>query len=125
MTKVGIIAQTTIEVRVFDEVAARARDRFAEVMVYNTICDATSVRQSEAVELARHADVLVVVGGKNSSNTNKLVKICKGYQRDTYHIEDLAEIQGQWFKNKKKIGVTAGASTPHEYVDRVGSISRL
>lgn len=119
-TKVGILAQTTIEESMLNKVVAKAKERFAEVAVYNTICDATSVRQSEAVELSRNADVMVVVGGKNSSNTNKLVKICKDLQPDTHHIEDISELQSDWFENKRRIGVTGGASTPQDYIDQVG-----
>jgi len=118
-TKVGIIAQTTIEVAVLNKVIEGAKARFADVAVYNTICDATSIRQSEAVELAGNAEVVVVVGGKNSSNTCKLVKICEKLQPATHHIEDLVELDPQWFAGKKKIGVTGGASTPHDYVDEV------
>lgn len=119
--RVGILAQTTIEVSKLNKVVDKAKARFEEVAVYNTICDATSVRQSEATELSKHAEVVVVVGGKNSSNTNKLVKICKDLQPNTYHIEELTEIDPAWFAGKKKIGVTGGASTPHEYVDTVGN----
>jgi len=118
--KVGVIAQTTIEVKVLDAVIAAARERFSEVQVHNTICDATSIRQTEAQQLAGQADVLVVVGGKNSSNTCKLVKICKELQPSTYHIEEESELCSSWFEGKKKIGVTGGASTPHEFVDRIG-----
>ncbi len=120
VTGVGILAQTTVEVKVFDAIVKAAQERFQEVESFNTICDATSIRQTEAVELAKNADVLVVVGGKSSSNTNKLVKICKELQPETFHIEEIAEIQANWFKDKRKIGITAGASTPHEYVDAVG-----
>ncbi len=119
--KVGIIAQTTIEVGVLDQVIEKARARFKEVAVYNTICDATSIRQTEALNLARTADIVIVVGGKNSSNTCKLVKICKTFQQNTYHIEEMSEIDPVWFVGKRKIGVTGGASTPHENVDSVGS----
>jgi len=119
--KVGILAQTTIEVKILDEVVRRVKEKFSDVVVYNTICDATSVRQNEALALAKAADVLVVVGGKNSSNTNKLVKICKYHQKDTHHIEDISEIEKSWFTGKRKIGVTGGASTPHEFVDKVGN----
>jgi 4-hydroxy-3-methylbut-2-enyl diphosphate reductase len=118
---VGILAQTTIEVAVLDEIVRRAKARFTDVSVYNTICDATSIRQTEAVQLAQNADVMVVVGGKNSSNTCKLVKICKEFQPSTFHIEELSEIQPSWFEGKKKIGVTGGASTPHDFVDAVGT----
>ncbi|NBX77141.1 MAG: 4-hydroxy-3-methylbut-2-enyl diphosphate reductase [Proteobacteria bacterium] len=125
-TKVGILAQTTIEFKVLDEIHKAALARFEEVVLYNTICDATSVRQDEATILSQKADVMVVVGGKNSSNTTKLVKICKGYQPDTYWIEDKQEINPNWFTGKKKIGITGGASTPQEYVDEVGTyIARL
>ena len=117
---VGVVAQTTIEVRVLDRVVARCRERFQEVAVYNTICDATSVRQTEAEILARRADVMIVVGGRNSSNTNKLVKICKAHQKDTYLIETMEEVSQAWLQGKHKIGITGGASTPVEYVDAVG-----
>ncbi len=120
VTRVGIIAQTTIELRVLNAVVEAAQKRFQEVSVNNTICDATSIRQTEAVQLAEQADVLVVVGGKNSSNTCKLVKICRELQPDTYHIEDEGELRREWFSEKKKIGVTGGASTPHEFVDLIG-----
>jgi len=118
--RVGIVAQTTIEVKVLDEVVDRCRKRFSDVAVYNTICDATSVRQEEATRLAEVADVMIVVGGKNSSNTNKLVKICKDKATDTYLIEEIHEIDLAWFAGKKKIGITGGASTPMDFVDEVG-----
>ncbi|MFM8312727.1 MAG: 4-hydroxy-3-methylbut-2-enyl diphosphate reductase, partial [Deltaproteobacteria bacterium] len=73
VTKVGVVAQTTIEVGVLNKIVEKCQNRFSEVAVYNTICDATSIRQEEAEVLAKKADVLIVVGGKNSSNTNKLV----------------------------------------------------
>jgi 4-hydroxy-3-methylbut-2-enyl diphosphate reductase len=117
---VGILAQTTIELKVFNQVVEKAKDRFKDVAVYNTICDATSVRQREAVQLASQADVMIVIGGKDSSNTNKLVKICKELQPDTYHVESSKEIEPIWFEGKLRIGVTGGASTPHETVDEAG-----
>jgi len=115
--RVGILAQTTIEASVLEAVTAAARERFEEVAVYNTICDATSVRQTEAATLSRTADVVVVVGGHHSSNTNKLVKICRGNQPDTHHVESIEEIEPAWFAGKRKIAVTGGASTPQDYVD--------
>lgn len=118
--KVGVLAQTTIELKVLNEVVARCRARFSDVTVHNTICDATSIRQEEAVQLAAEADIMVVVGGKNSSNTNKLVKICRDQDTETYLVEEIEEINMQWFSGKKKIGVTGGASTPMEFVDQVG-----
>jgi 4-hydroxy-3-methylbut-2-en-1-yl diphosphate reductase len=118
--KVGVVAQTTIEAAVFNAVLEKCKERFSEVAVYNTICDATSIRQSEAQVLAQEAEVFVVVGGRSSSNTNKLVKICKSYQPNTYLVEEKEEIQPEWFTGKKKIAVTGGAATPQDYVDEVG-----
>lgn len=118
--KVGIVAQTTIEVTVLNKIIEACQKRFSDLAVYNTICDATSIRQEEAEVLAQKADILVVVGGKNSSNTNKLVKICKRFQPNTYLIEEVEELEQSWFQGKKKIGVTGGASTPQDYVDLVG-----
>lgn len=118
--RVGVVAQTTIELKVLEAVVEKCRKRFGEVAVYNTICDATSIRQDEAAKLAERADVVIVVGGRNSSNTSKLVKICKQYQQDTHLIEEMTEIDWAWFDGKRKIGVTGGASTPMEFVDRVG-----
>lgn len=120
-TKIGVIAQTTIEAKVLDAVVAECRSRFSDVTVFNTICDATSIRQTEAKALAQSADVVIVVGGRNSSNTKKLEKICKDHQSHTYLIEELHEIDPKWFLGKRKIGVTGGASTPMEYVDQVGN----
>lgn len=119
VTKVGIVAQTTIELSKLSEITEACRKQFAEVALYNTICDATSVRQSEAEVLAQKADVMIVVGGKNSSNTTKLVKICQRYQPHTYWIEEKSEVIPSWFNDKKKIGITGGASTPQDYVDEV------
>lgn len=121
VTKVGIIAQTTIEVKVLNEITQACQKRFKEVAVYNTICDATSIRQEEAEILAKSSDLMLVVGGKNSSNTTKLVKICKTHQLETYWIENKSEIKAEWFIGKKKIGITGGASTPQDYVDEIGS----
>lgn len=119
--KVGIVAQTTIELSKLNEITEASRGRFEEVALYNTICDATSVRQSEAEVLAEKADLMIVVGGKNSSNTTKLVKICQRYQPHTYWIEDKAEILPSWFKGARKIGITGGASTPQDYVDEIAT----
>lgn len=118
--KVAVLAQTTIEHGVLSAVVERCRARFPEVSVHNTICDATSVRQSEADALARSAEVVVVVGGRNSSNTKKLWKICHELQPDTHLIEVIEELDPKWFVGKKKIGVTGGASTPQDYVDAIG-----
>lgn len=120
ISKVGIIAQTTIEFKILDGVIKVCKARFPDLIVYNTICDATSVRQSEVDILAKEADVMLVIGGKNSSNTSKLVKICKDHGCETFLVETFEEIDLNWFKDKAKIAITGGASTPQEFVDEVG-----
>ena len=118
--RVGVLAQTTIEYPVLEAIEARCRERFSDVTVHNTICDATSVRQSEAADLSASADVMIVVGGRNSSNTKKLEKICLSRDVVTHLVEEIEELRPEWFVGKRRIGVTGGASTPQDYVDRVG-----
>jgi len=82
-----------------------------EIRVVNTICNATTVRQASTINLAKESDLMIVVGGKNSSNTKMLAKISEYYVQ-TYHIETECEIEEKWFENRSRIGITAGASTP-------------
>ena len=90
-----------------------------EVRVFNTICDATFENQDAARELSDQVDVMVVIGGKNSSNTKQLHSICKENCQDSYLIENEKEIQKDWFKNKNLCGITAGASTPDWIIQQV------
>jgi len=96
--------------------------------VYNTICSATAERQAAARDLARRADVMVVVGGKNSGNTRRLAKICRGQGKPAYHVEGPEELLPEWFRGAELVGVTAGASTPdfvlREVVNRLEEIGR-
>ncbi len=109
--KVGLISQTTKHIRDLEEVVKALVSRCNELYVVNTICNATTIRQSSTIELAKQSDLMIVVGGRNSSNTKMLAKICRKFVQ-TYHIETEREIDSKWFKNKKNIGITAGASTP-------------
>lgn len=110
--KLGVIAQTTQSFELFKEVVAASLSRAKEVRVFNTICQATTVRQKEAVEIANTVDCMIVTGGYNSGNTRRLAGICREVQPNTYHIETAKEINPRWLFKKKKIGLTAGASTP-------------
>ncbi|MBP3722280.1 MAG: 4-hydroxy-3-methylbut-2-enyl diphosphate reductase, partial [Selenomonadaceae bacterium] len=83
-----------------------------------TICNATSERQKAAAELAEKVDLMLVIGGKNSANTTRLYQLCKEKCK-TYHIETAEELQDQWFDKIKKIGITAGASTPDWIIKEV------
>lgn len=117
--KVGVIAQTTIPLSVLNSVIEASQRRFQEVKVHDTICDATKVRQEEAAELAPHVDCMIVIGGKESSNTKKLTKICQGLQPKSYEIEHEREIDFSWFDGVNTLGVTAGASTPIPVIERI------
>ncbi len=117
--KVGIIAQTTIPITVLQAVVDAAQKRFLEVKVHDTICDATKVRQEEAAELAAKVDCMVIIGGKESSNTLKLTKICKSIQPKSYQIEHEREIDFSWFQGVHVLGLTAGASTPIPVIERI------
>jgi 4-hydroxy-3-methylbut-2-enyl diphosphate reductase len=110
--KIGIVAQTTQSKENLQAIVAYCVARAFEVKVINTICNATSVRQSESVDIAEASDCVIVVGGKNSANTGRLVELSKAIQPNTHHIEVAEEIDSRWFDNVEKVGVTAGASTP-------------
>ena len=115
--RVGVVVQTTQTQANLASVAAALAPVARELLVYNTICDATEKRQNAARELAAEVDVVVVVGGRNSANTARLAQLCRAIQSRTYHIESAAEIEAGWLAGARRIGVTAGASTPDAEID--------
>lgn len=123
LRRVGLVVQTTQEVEKLAEVAAKLGPKCQELKIYNTICSATVDRQSTARELARRADAMVVVGGKNSGNTRRLAHVCEREGKPTYHVEAARDLHPEWFEGAALVGVTAGASTPsfvlHEVVERL------
>ncbi|MFQ5900798.1 MAG: 4-hydroxy-3-methylbut-2-enyl diphosphate reductase [Thermodesulfobacteriota bacterium] len=110
--KVGIVVQTTQPLSNLQSVVSFLIDKIEEVRVFNTICSATSIRQKEAVELAAKADCMIVVGGYNSANTNRLAEICREILKNTHHIEVADEIRVKWLNGVNRVAVTGGASTP-------------
>ena len=116
--KVGLVVQTTQTAQNLAEVVAVITPRVQELRVINTICAATSERQQAASSLAQRCDCMVVVGGKNSGNTRRLAQICADACERTYHIEEASELEAGWFANAQHIGITAGASTPQEHIER-------
>ncbi len=126
--KLGVIAQTTQSFPLLKEVVAACLEKAKEVRAFNTICQATTIRQKEAVEIAKGVDCMVVVGGRNSGNTQRLASICKEIQPQTYHIEEAHELNPRWFVKRKKVGLTAGASTPfwiiREVEERIKELER-
>ncbi len=117
--KVALIAQTTRKVEDYLEVANYLIPRHKEVRVFNTICNATFENQEAARKIAKMADVMIVIGGKNSSNTKQLFSIAHDNCKDSYHIEDEKDLDYNWFKDKEFCGISAGASTPDWIIQNV------
>ena len=117
--RVALVAQTTRKVEEYLKIAAYLIPRHKEVRVFNTICNATFENQEAARDLAKRADIMIVIGGKNSSNTKQLFSIAKEGCRDSYHIENEEELECSWFTGKKLCGITAGASTPDWVIQNV------
>jgi 4-hydroxy-3-methylbut-2-enyl diphosphate reductase len=116
---VAVVAQTTQDLRRLQEVAAACLERFAEVRVFNTICEATAQRQAESRQLARRADLVIVIGGRDSANTGRLVAICGEEQPNTHWVERADELEPGWMAGCERVAVTAGASTPDRVVREV------
>ncbi|MEW6001367.1 MAG: 4-hydroxy-3-methylbut-2-enyl diphosphate reductase [Nitrospirota bacterium] len=118
-SKVGMVVQTTQPLEVLKRVLSDVLVHAKEIKVYNTICNSTALRLKETEEMAHKVDVMIVVGGKNSANTTQLTRLCKTLSVPTYHIETSAEIRKDWLKGAKRVGITAGASTPEWIIKRV------
>ncbi|ADV45601.1 4-hydroxy-3-methylbut-2-enyl diphosphate reductase [Nitratifractor salsuginis] len=118
-SKVAVVAQTTRKPADFLEIVNALVLRAKEVRVFNTICNATFENQDAAAELAKEADMMIVIGGKHSSNTKQLHSICKNYCEESYLIENENELDPAWFEGKELCGISAGASTPDWVVQNV------
>ena len=119
--KLGIVTQTTQQ---RDKVEAlvekiRALDYVDEVSFVNTICQPTHDRQVAVHELADQVDLMIVIGGYNSSNTKKLVHVCGEKGIEAHHIESFDQLHKNWFVNKQHVGITAGTSTPENVINEV------
>jgi len=111
--KIGLVSQTTQELDAFLKIAVDLSGRAKEVRMVNTICNATIKRRRAVKDILSLSDALLVIGGKNSANTKKLVDLSKRYFKDrTYHIEFPKELSGRWFEGVGVLGVVSGASTP-------------
>lgn len=117
--KIGIVAQTTQPLENLQEITSACLAKAKELRVYNTICDATTLRQSEARKIAAEVDLMLVVGGFNSANTTKLARLSREQQPCTYHIEVAEQLRPEWFVGKQRVGLTAGASTPAWIIEDV------
>jgi (E)-4-hydroxy-3-methyl-but-2-enyl pyrophosphate reductase len=121
--KLGVIIQTTYPIEKVQKILAKLVGRTTELRVFNTICDYTSDRQIAAAHIAGKVQLMYVVGGRNSANTNKLVEICRQRGTPTHLIEVAEEIDERDLENVERVGITAGASTPEVRISAV--ISRL
>ncbi|MDI3540858.1 MAG: small subunit ribosomal protein ispH, lytB [Thermosediminibacterales bacterium] len=117
--KLGVVSQTTTNKDIWAKIVEDLKQKFPEAKTFNTICNATSQRQKAAKELASAVDLMIVIGGYNSSNTRKLAELCKNIGTKTYHIEEAKELDPAWLKKAKNVGITAGASTPDWIIKEV------
>lgn len=117
--KLGVVSQTTTNKDIWAKIVEDLKQKFPEAKTFNTICNATSQRQKAAKELASAVDLMIVIGGYNSSNTRKLAELCKNVGTKTYHIEEAKELDPAWLKKAKNVGITAGASTPDWIIKEV------
>jgi 4-hydroxy-3-methylbut-2-enyl diphosphate reductase len=125
--RIGVAAQTTQAIEKVRHLVALIRRRFprSEVRFFDTVCKPTKERQSAAIEMARQADVVIVVGGLGSNNTRELVKTCARYCDRVHHVQTEADVRAEWFEAAEVVGLTAGTSTPDDVIDRVEARLRL
>ena len=123
--KVCVVSQTTFNYNNFQEIVEILSEKRYDRLVINTICNATQDRQSEAEEIAKQVDTMIVVGGKHSSNTQKLYEICKSECENTYYIQTLADLDSDNFRSVQCVGITAGASTPNKIIEEVSKHVRI
>jgi (E)-4-hydroxy-3-methyl-but-2-enyl pyrophosphate reductase len=117
--RLGVVAQTTQSYGNFSEIVLRLLRLSNELKVFNTICSSTKERQDATRVLASRVDVMIVVGGRNSANTGRLVSLSRETGKPTYHVEVVDEIRSEWLTGARTVGVTAGASTPGWVIDAV------
>jgi 4-hydroxy-3-methylbut-2-enyl diphosphate reductase len=117
--KVAVVSQTTKKPEDFAKIVTALMSTRKEIRVFNTICNATFENQDAASDLAKVADVMIVIGGKHSSNTKQLHSICERDCKESYLIENEKELDASWFEGKELCGISAGASTPDWIVQNV------
>ncbi len=117
--KLGIVSQTTLQIEKVEHLVNKIRclDCVEEVNFVNTICQPTRDRQIAVRNLADQVDLMIVIGGYNSSNTKKLVQVCEGKGVEAHHIESFSQLRRDWFCGKKHVGITAGTSTPEHVIN--------
>ena len=117
--KVCIVAQTTFNYNKFQELVEIINKKGYDIIVLNTICNATEERQTQSRALAKEVEAMIVVGGKSSSNTQKLFEICKNECANTYYIQTIDDLDPAMLRTIDNVGITAGASTPNKIIEEV------
>ena len=124
--KIGVVVQTTQTKEKLLLITSKLLEKTRELLIYNTICDITGKKQDSTKILAENTDIMIIVGGKNSANTSHLAEISREINNSTYHIESFQEIKPAWFRNKKRAGISGGASTPvKDLIDVKKAIEKL
>ena len=122
--KLCVVSQTTFNYKKFKDIVDILSKKSYDIDVMNTICNATEERQTEAGTIARQSDAMLVIGGKHSSNTQKLYEICRKECENTYFIQTLDDLDLKQFQSFRSVGITAGASTPNNIIKEVQSYVR-
>ena len=123
--KLCIVAQTTFNYNKFQDLVEKISKTRYDILVLNTICNATQERQVEARQIASQVDVMIVIGGRNSSNTQKLYEICRRECKETYYIQTLKDFKPEKAGSVRSVGITAGASTPNQIIEEVHTNLRI
>jgi 4-hydroxy-3-methylbut-2-enyl diphosphate reductase len=119
MDRACVIAQTTQDRKIFQQMVEKIEKKIPDIRVFDTICDSTNMRQKEVLELAKEVDAMVIVGGKNSANTKRLYEISSSADIPSFHIEEEDELDHLGLEQYENIGVMAGASTPNWVINKV------
>ena len=123
--KLCVVAQTTFNYNKFQDLVEKFEKKGYDILVLNTICNATQERQVEAKRIASEVDAMIVIGGRNSSNTQKLYEICRKECKNTYFIQTLGDFNPECVNSVRSVGITAGASTPNQIIEEVHTNVRV
>ncbi len=122
LKNVAVLAQTTISLEKFDSIVEKLKKHIKNIEVKNTICASTRLREEETKEIAKKVECMIIVGGKHSSNSNKLYEIAKKNCENVFFVETKDELELKKIKSFKSLGIMAGASTPKESIEKIVDI---
>ncbi len=123
--KLCIVSQTTFNYKKFQDLVEKFEKKGYDILVLNTICNATQERQVEARRIASEVEAMIVIGGRHSSNTQKLYEICQKECKNTYFIQSLGDFNPECVNSVRSVGITAGASTPNQIIEEVHTNVRI